>query len=80
MTRGPANLDNNRELLRLVLDEWRAVEQPLSSPGIALIVVERMDLPVDAARRFRCQRARAVLAGDNDARNVTASFTELEWE
>ena len=51
MTRGPANLDINRELPRLVLDEWRAAEQPLSSPEIALIVVERMDLPVDAVCR-----------------------------
>lgn len=58
MTRGPTILDINRELLRLVLDEWRAAEQPLSSPGIALIVVERMDLPVDAVRRFRCQQER----------------------
>ena len=35
MTRGPANLDINRELLRLVLNEWRAAEQPLSSAEIA---------------------------------------------
>ena len=80
MTRGPAILDINRELLRLVLDEWRAVESPCRLRGLRSLSWNAWTCRWTQCGDSVASGADWLLAGDNHARNGTASFTELEWE